>query len=91
MPVERREARRVTQKPMDRVVSEEGPISLQARWRWIHEDAERRTPCVLDGSRACGVDSEPRTQARCSKWNHQPKSRMRETRTSGSVRDTDRQ
>ena len=54
-------------------------------------DNLRRAFRELDGSRACGVDGVTKqTSEHRAVRNHQPKSRMRETRTSGSVRGLDR-
>jgi len=85
MPVERREARGVIQTQSTAVVSEEGSRAAYVRLAWIHEAADEASLYGLDGSRACGVDNGPGSSARRSEWNHKPKSRMREIRTSGSV------
>ena len=82
---------RVNQHDSAEVISEVGSVvAPYDERRWIHKAAERRTRCTHDGSSACGVDSERRRHARCSAWNHQPKSRMREICTSGSERGLDR-
>ena len=80
----------MNQRQPTEAISEERSMAPYVDGRWIHEAAERRTLCERDGSSARGVDSELSRRVRCSEWNHQPKSRMREIRTSGSVRGLDR-
>jgi len=105
MPVERQEARRVTQYSLTPEVCEDGPFKGYFKLHWIRSAAEekreervdalmhhlnphnlRRAFRELDGSRACGVDGVTKTSEHRTERKHQPKSRMREIRTSGSVR-----
>ena len=81
-------------------VCEDGPFQGYARLHWIEAAARARSGEVchvsmphlnptnprrafqeLDGSKAVGIDTSERSVAK-----HSPKSRMREMRTSGSVR-----
>ena len=81
----------VNQHDSAEAISEVGSaVAPHDERRWIHKAAERRTRRAHDGSRARGVDSERGRRAGGSEWNHQAKSRMREIRTSGSVRGLDR-
>ena len=82
--MERRGVRGVSQNQPTAVISEEGSLAAYVRLAWIHEAAEEASPHGLDGSRACEVDGGTGTSDRRSEWNHKPKSRMREIRTSGS-------
>lgn len=82
---------RVNQHNSTEAISEVGSAAAPNDERcWIHEAAERRKLCAHAGSSARRVDSERRRRARCSKWNHQPKSRVRENRTHGSERSLSR-
>jgi len=66
--------------------SKEGLMFAHVDSNGIREAAVRRAPRVFAGFRTPGVGAHQQGAGECSARKHQPKSRMREIRTSGSVR-----
>lgn len=84
MPMERRETRRVNQLQRTSWVCAVRPLGGYVRWAGYtglrKQDLADTTVSVAVSSMKRGIIPL------CFEWNHQPKSRMRENRTSGSER-----